>query len=235
VNAEAARNTTVPAAPAGASESGLKMVLTMAGIGLVCGILIVLTFQLTLPTIERNKLNALERAIFQVVPGAEKKVTFEYADGALRPAEATGSGAPKYYACYDRENRLVGVALEAWGQGFQDVIRVLYGYSPSKQAVVGMKVLESKETPGLGDKIGKDPVFKSNFDSLEVAAALDGRAIAHPVVLVKRGQKTESWQIEAITGATISSRSVTQILEKSTAEAVPVILDNLAALENGAK
>jgi electron transport complex protein RnfG len=211
------------------------MVLTMGGIGLVCGILIVLTFQLTLPTIEMNKLQALERAIFQVVPGAEKKVTFEYIDGALRPAEGAASGAPKYYACYDGENRLVGVALEAWGQGFQDVIRVLYGYDPDKKAVVGMKVLESKETPGLGDKIDKDPRFKSNFDALEVALAGDGSAIAHPVVLVKYGQKTETWQIEAITGATISSRAVTQIIEKSTAEAVPVILGNLPALEHGAK
>jgi electron transport complex protein RnfG len=211
------------------------MVITMGGIGLVCGILIVLTFQLTLPTIERNKRNALEKAIFQVVPGAEKKVTFEYIDGALRPAEGAASGAPKYYACYDGENRLVGVALEAWGQGFQDVIRVLYGYSPSKRAVVGMKVLESKETPGLGDKIDKDPVFQSNFDSLLVTVAADGRAVVNPVVLVKQGQKTERWQIEAITGATISSRAVTQILEKSTAEAVPVILASLPALENGAK
>jgi electron transport complex protein RnfG len=98
-----------------------------------------------------------------------------------------------------------------------------------------MKVLESKETPGLGDKIDKDPRFKSNFDALEVALAGDGSAIAHPVVLVKYGQKTETWQIEAITGATISSRAVTQIIEKSTAEAVPVILGNLPALEHGAK
>jgi electron transport complex protein RnfG len=235
VAAEVSKTARAAAGATGDSTSALRMVATMGGIGLVCGILIVLTFQLTLPIIEKNKRDALERAIFQVVPGAQKKVAFEYADGVLKPAEDSGKGGPMYYACYDSQGRLVGVALEATGQGFQDAIHVIYGYSPAKKAVVGMKVLESKETPGLGDKIGKDPGFKSNFDSLQVAPGGETGGIAHPVVLVKHGQKTEPWQIEAITGATISSRAVAGILEKSTEATVPVIFGNLAALENGAK
>ncbi len=63
------------------------------------------------------------------------------------------------------EGRLVGVAMEAEGKGFQDTIRLIYGYSPDKQQVIGMEVLESKETPGLGDKIIKDEEFLDEFRS----------------------------------------------------------------------
>jgi electron transport complex protein RnfG len=221
---------------AGGDQSGsVRLVTTMAGIGLVCGVLIVLTFQLTFPVIEKNKTAALERAVFDVVPGAERKVTFRLVDGTLERAEPGDTGGSVIHACYDGESRLVGVAVEASGQGFQESIRLLYGYSPDQGAVVGMKVLESKETPGLGDKIGKDPGFLSNFDSLVVRLDEAGASAAQPIPLVKPGQKTAPWQIEAITGATISSRAVATILESSVAGAAPVIARNMPILEGGAK
>ena len=43
--------------------------------------------------------------------------------------------------------------------GYQDTIRVIYAYSFADRAIVGMQVLESKETPGLGDKIEIDADF----------------------------------------------------------------------------
>ena len=212
---------------------GLRMVATMGGIGLACGILIVLTFQLTLPVITRNKAEALERAIFEVVPGATGKSTFALVDGRLEPLGDEDTTAMKFYACYDDENQLVGVAMEASGSGFQDLLRIIYGYSPEKMAVVGMKVLESKETPGLGDKIEKDPQFRANFEALEARPDGAGAAIENPIVLVKPGEKTDPWQIQSITGATISSRAIATILEKSTAANVPVIFDNIETLKNG--
>jgi electron transport complex protein RnfG len=221
---------------AGGDQSGsLRLVTTMAGIGLVCGVLIVLTFQLTFPVIEKNKTAALERAVFDVVPGAERKVTFRLVGATLERVESRELGGRVYHACYDGEDHLVGVAVEASGQGFQETIRLLYGYSPYQGAIVGMKILESKETPGLGDKIGKDAEFLSNFDSLVVRLDAAGAPAAQPIPLVKPGQKTAPWQIEAITGATISSRAVAAILESSVAGAAPVIAKNMPVLEGGAK
>ncbi len=228
--------TTAPPAPAGAATvSSFRMIATMGAIGFACGMLIVLTFQLTLSRITANKIAALEKAIFEVVPGAEKKLTFKLDDDRLVPLEGEDDTAVKYYACYNGQDQLVGVALEASGQGFADIIKMLYGYSPRKHAVVGIKVLESKETPGLGDKIEKDPGFIANFDSLDVRLDKTGDNLVNPITLVKNGEKTDRWQIEAITGATISSRAVTAILQKSTAVTVPVISKNLDSLENGAK
>lgn len=220
-----------PATPA--QPSSHRMILTMGAIGFVCGLLIVLTFQLTFPVIQKNKAEALERAIFEVVPGAVTKTVFTLGDGELVAVDRE-SGA-KYYACYDDEHQLVGVAVEAEGQGFQDVLRVIYGYSPGSSAIVGLKVLDSRETPGLGDKIEKDARFRANFDSLDVTLDTGTQRVANPIALVKHGQKTEPWQVESITGATISSKAIANILKESTRVTVPVITNNLATLEEGSE
>jgi electron transport complex protein RnfG len=101
--------------------------------------------------------------------------------------------------------------------------------------VIGMKVMASKETPGLGTKIETDPAFRSNFGALDVTLSGDGQAMANPVVLVKPGKKTAPWQIESITGATISSQAIANIMEKSTAKLIPVIEKNLETLKGGAQ
>jgi H+/Na+-translocating ferredoxin:NAD+ oxidoreductase subunit G len=231
MGAEAVKQDATPTAPpVPAGTSGTKMIVTMGVLGLVCAVLIVATFQFTQPAIERNKAAALEKAIFEVLPGATSKVEFAEKDGALVP-EAAATGAVRYFAGYDDDHRLVGVAVEASGQGFADVVRLIYGYAPEKNAIIGMKVLESHETPGLGTKIETDPDFRANFDALQVKLAGTGSTIEHPIELAKNGKKTDPWQIEAITGATISSRAVTGILHDGTARAVPVIMQNLQALE----
>lgn len=220
--------------PGAGDVSSRHMIFTMGGIGLACGILIVFTFQMTYPIIKKNKAEALERAVFEVMPGAEKKSAFTLSGGTLVPAPETEDDAVRYYACYDGDQKLIGVAIEAHGQGFQDVLRVLYGYSTESGNIVGLKVLESRETPGLGDKIEKDPDFRANFDALSVELNEEGNEIVNPIILVKHGQKTESWQIESITGATISSRAIATILRKSTEETIPVIVGNRDVLAGGA-
>ncbi len=66
------------------------------------------------------------------------------------------------------------------GMGYQDFIRLLYGYSPDDQAIIGIRVLESRETPGLGDRIETDADFLSNFQRLDVALELRWDAARPP-------------------------------------------------------
>ena len=127
------------------------------------------------------------------------------------------------HAGYDDNGSLVGVAVQAQGMGYQDVIRVLYGYDPARDAIIGMQVLASKETPGLGDKIEKDPAFLANFDALDVSLAPDGQSLQHPIEAVKGGEKSQPWQIDGITGATISSKAIAGTLRESSAQWVPLI------------
>lgn len=205
------------------SPGAFRLVASMAGVGFAAGVLIVVSYQATLAKIRRNKEEALREAVLRVVPGARRLVAFSKgADGRL----ARGEGAETYYACYGERGELAGMAIEAQGQGFQDTIRLLYGYSPRTERIVGFEVLESKETPGLGDKIDSDRRFKENFRNLDVK---------HPIKLAKHGEKTQEWEIEAITGATVSSRAVEAILKASLAAAVPLIRESLPALEQGGR
>jgi len=128
---------------------------------------------------------------------------------------------PIVHAAYDKPGRLLGVALEARGAGYQDVIRVLYGYSFEDEAVVGLNVLESRETPGLGARAASDPDFLSNFDGLDVALTDDGTQLAHAIRVVRHGQKQHGWEIDGIAGATITSQAIARMVGVSAAYWIP--------------
>lgn len=213
------------------SQNSFKMLRAMVGIGLLCGLLIVLTYEGTLARIEKLKAEALKEAIFKVIPGSSISKAFLFHDGTFMEADDKAENV--IYAGYDEDGNLMGVAIEASGMGYADVIRILYGYDPESQAVIGFHVLESKETPGLGDKIEKDQRFLDNFKSLDVSLTEDKGEVANEVITVKQGTKTEPWQIDGITGATISSRAIGDIIGKSTAKWVPVIYDNIEVFKQG--
>lgn len=205
------------------------MYRAMVGIGILCGLLIVVVYEWTRPVIERNKAEALQRAIFQVLPAADSSTTFVLVDDErFQPVEGPApEGAALVYAGYDEQDQLIGVAVEAQGMGYQDVIRVIYGYSFADDAVVGIQVLESKETPGLGTKIETDPDFLKNFERLDVALNEAMTGLAHPIESVKKGDKEQPWQVDTITGATISSKAIANLLGRSTEHWVPRIRRNL--------
>jgi electron transport complex protein RnfG len=81
--------------------------------------------------------------------------------------------------------------------------------------VVGFYVLESKETPGLGDKIEKDENFLANFKALDVSLNEEKTGLKNDVVPVKNGTKKNPWEVDSITGATISSRAIADIINTS--------------------
>jgi len=226
--------TTPVTSPLADPARSMAMLRTLVGVAAVAGTLIVVVFQLTLPIIKAKKAEALRRAVFDVLPGARRVITFRLEeDGSLRPLTSEDERAVKFYAGYGEDNQLIGVAIEAQGQGYQDVIKVLYGYTPAGQKIIGMKVLESKETPGLGDKIGKDRAFLANFDNLNAQLAQDGTKLEHTFEVVKPGAKKNPWQIDGITGATISSKAIGRLLNDSAPRRLPPVLKNVSRLKEG--
>ena len=230
---EPVSRTSPPAPIAQDNTTGLSMIMTMGVLGLLCAILIVLAYRSTYAAIAANKARYLEQAIFEVLPDTTKKITFTVDGDKLRPLAAGEQAPVEYYAGYDNQQRLTGIAVPTAGQGFQDVLKILYGYAPACHCIVGMKVLESRETPGLGDKIETDPTFRANFEALQIELTADNNTIVNPIVLVKPRQKTNPWEIDAISGATISSRAIADMLTKSTAVAIPLLEKNLTILEQG--
>ncbi|MFY0671832.1 MAG: RnfABCDGE type electron transport complex subunit G [Bacteroidia bacterium] len=210
------------------TASSKKMLFAMTLIGTVCAILIVLAYEGTKPRIERLKAEALDRAIFKVIPGISTTEAFYYTDGQLKKETESENIV---YSGYDENGNLKGVAISAVGQGYADKIKVLYGYNPNEETIVGIYVLETKETPGLGDKIEKDENFLANFKALDVSLDADFIGLVNDVVTVKNGEKNETWQIDGITGATISSRAIGNILNSSANEWAPIIQKNLETLK----
>ncbi len=179
-----------------------RMITALGLAGLLSGLAIVLVYDFTLPMVEANRARALRRAVFKVVPGSAALQKLELSDGQ------------EVYTAYDAQGLFMGYAIPAAGAGFQDTIRLIYGYDPRQQQVVGMEILESKETPGLGDKIFKDAAFQENFKAL---------AVAPEIVLVKPGSKTKAHEVDGISGATISAKAVVKILQSSNSRCLQLL------------
>jgi electron transport complex protein RnfG len=188
------------------SPSSMRLVLTLAIAGLVSGMAIIGIYESTLPTITENKARELREAVFKVLPGVSQMQALVYRDDELIVVEAPDKDEPVIYAGYDNEGSFLGYAMPAAGPGFQDTIAILYGYKPAEKLVVGMEVLESRETPGLGDKIYKDMEFVGGFSAL---------SIEPEILAVKKGTKSQPNEIDAITGATISSKAVVRIINEA--------------------
>lgn len=207
---------------AGTEASSLRMLLTLGFAGMLSGATLVGVFNVTGPRIERNRAEALEKAVYEVLPGAISRTPFVIRDGRVVELEAPGPGIPDeeaIYAGYDAEGTRLGFAIPAEGAGFQDTIRLIYGVDPTTRRLVGMRVLESKETPGLGDKIIKDQAFVGTFDDVAVDPEL---------VATKKGA-TLPHEIDAISGATISSKAVVRIINDANSR----WLDLLSATTEG--
>jgi Na+-translocating ferredoxin:NAD+ oxidoreductase subunit G len=208
----------------------VKMVGVLSGVAALSGLLIVGVFQFTAPFIDANREAMIERAIFNVVPGGVSKSAYAFENGGIGGDPALASFGERFYAVYSESGMLTGVALETSGQGYQDVIRILYGYDPSKQVVTGMTVLESKETPGLGDKIAKSPEFLANFDALDAATDPETDLLINAIAVVKYGKKENAWEIDGITGATISSKAIGAMLDRGLRESIPRLRPHLEEL-----
>jgi len=191
-------------ATAKAEPSSIKLAFTLGFAGLLSGLALVAVYEATLPTIEANKAEALRVAVFKVVKNSSAMQKLVVSGGKLAIA-AEGDKQPGIFAAYGKDGRFVGYAIPGKGNGFQDTISLLYGFDPAKKKVVGMEILESRETPGLGDKIFKDKAFVGNFSALDVDPQ---------IVVVKSGRKKPN-EVDAITGATISSKAVVKIINEA--------------------
>ena len=216
--------------PAPTMPSSRSLILVLGGIAMVSGLLVVLTYQLTLPRITHNQQMALERAIFTVLPEATVKSNYLLDESGLAPLSDDDFAKANVFAGYNEDGELTGLAMEASARGYQDVVTILYGYSLKSECVIGITVLASRETPGLGDKVDTDPDFLANFDCLDAQLNSDGTAVLNPIETVKNGKKTDPWQIDGISGATVTSKAIGNALQKSTTTMLPLLIQHRDSL-----
>ena len=207
------------AAPTRPEVPAWKLVATLAVAGALAGLLLVFVDQATREQIRENRRGAVRDAVAEVLGEPAKIVSFAVTDKGLEPEaepnyEVDTERLNRVFAGYaDAEGtRLIGFALAYQRTGFQDAIRLIFGYDPRTKKVLGVKVLEHKETPGLGDKIEQEPFL----------GPIRGQVL--DLVAVKPGKGTGGpSEVDTITGATISSGWVIKIINEAAARVGPRI------------
>ena len=217
------------------STPSAAMIRTLGLVATICGVLIVTAYEGTLDAVNANKKIALERAVFKVIPGAAKVDEYVATAAGIQPAAAAApEGAVKFYAAYDQAGALKGIAAEGAAKGYADTVRVMYAYDPARQAITGLGVVSMRETPGIGDKIYTDQAFLKNFEALDAKLAADLKGLANAIKVVKHGTKQNPWEIDAISGATVTSKAVGRGINESAQRLLPLLVPNLDKLKKGA-
>jgi electron transport complex protein RnfG len=204
------------------------MIRTLGLVATICGLIIVSAYQGTLSAVQANKQLAVERAVFKVLPSAKSIVEYQATSAGLAPVSGeVPAGALKFFAAYDASGALAGIAAEGGAKGYGDTVRILYGYGVACQCVTGFGVVSMRETPGIGDKILTDKDFLANFVALDVQLNKELSGLANEVKTVKHGTKTKAWEIDAIAGATITSRAVGRAINQSAEALLPLVAPHL--------
>lgn len=178
------------------AESWLILLL-----GLVFAVLLAGAQTSLQPTIRVNQQKALNEAVGTVVPGTVKT--------EILPV--TGYDR-EVFRCLDGDGKLIGWAIDAAGMGFADKIRAVVGLSADAETITGLKVIENVETPGLGNKVAGEP--RSESDKVW-ADQYKGLSAGMETTVVKRTPVKGKNEVQAVTGATISSKAVADLANKA--------------------
>ncbi len=172
----------------------MKEVVKITGIltstCIICAFLLSFVSGIAIEKIEMNKQKRVEDAITNLAPYAKK-------------IEEVKLNNEIIYNLFNNKNKIVGYAFVAEGQGYQGKIKILSVIDVSLKKLEGIEIVESVETPGLGAKI-KGALFKNKFKNLNISKTIE----------CLKDDPTKDNQIKSITGATVSSRAVTNILNK---------------------
>lgn len=166
-----------------------RLIITLTVIGLVSALALSFVYLWTTPKINEHQARAKELAIKAVLPGAEE----------IKEVNKDGK---TFYEGFKSGGR-VGVAMVAEGGGFQGTIELMLGADPDNGKIYGIQILNHAETPGLGANIETED-YRNNFAKKPFG---DYRVVKRPA--------TDPMEVEAISGATISSEKVTNIVEKA--------------------
>jgi electron transport complex protein RnfG len=172
----------------------LKIALNLVIIYIIGGGLLAVMYAYTAPLIYKNGIKAKQEALKKIMPEAdaiEKMGTWTIHDHT----------ADYYRAKKDAAD--CGYLIESYGKGYSGYIHVLIA-ADTAFLVKRIGILSHTETPGLGDEI-ETARFKDQFANKNASQ-----------MKVIKGQTDVN--IQAISGATISTRAVTEDAVKNALE-----------------
>jgi electron transport complex protein RnfG len=177
----------------------IKTGMTLALIAAVCTTLVAATYQSTKDRIAANEKALLEQSLQPALAGVFYDSSVSESRLILRaPHELPGNDAAIIYRVFAEKKPVAALFAVTARDGFSGPIRILLGVDISGK-VTGVRILQHRETPGLGDKIESarsDWVFQ-----------FDGRAIGNPV-LTAWAIKDDGGDFDQLTGASVTPRAV---------------------------
>ena len=164
------------------------------------GLLIAVTSAGLSPRIRQNEINKRNRLVSALLPEAKNFIPLDE-QIEIQPFRGKKENIEVYKAVSEA-GECVGWSFEAVGSGFADKIKLVVALDGDLEKIAGYDVLSSNETPGFGDRI-KNNYYRDQFKG----------APAEELKLVTVGNpnKIDS-EIVAISGATISSEAVVDIM-----------------------
>ena len=145
----------------------------------IAGIALSVTYIFTAPKIEEQKRLEINEALKEVLPKATE----------FKEVSKTVEGKTETFYIGLKDNLRIGAAFIASPTGYSGPIEMMVGIN-NQGIISGVKIISIKETPGLGMN-AEDPKFLKQFKG--------------------KGEKDKlkaKLDIQAITGATITSQSV---------------------------
>lgn len=163
-----------------------KITLNLVIIYLIGGIILAAVYAKTSPIMYRNAVLEKEAALRKLMPEADH--IEKIGDWTIHDKHAE-------YFIARKNTATTGYIIQSFGKGYSSYINTLIAVD-TEFRIQKISILGHAETPGLGDEIEEDS-FKDQFA---------GKDPEHMKVL-----KTETTEyVQAISGATISSRAVAE-------------------------
>jgi Na+-transporting NADH:ubiquinone oxidoreductase subunit C len=173
-----------------------------------------LVHELTKERVERNQAARLQRAVLEAagiaVPPLYSDVLALYDSRVEAESRSIEAGAvytikPELGAAEGG-----GYVIAQTGPGLWGRIIALVGFEADRKTLTGLSFLEQSETPGLGARIDEE-WFKAQF-----------RGKRGPFTTVPEGESSQADQFDAISGATLTSNAVRDILNAAAEKAAGI-------------
>ena len=185
---------------------GAKGGVTLAVIAAICTTLVAATYRLTTERIAANERAWLEKSLTPALGDIDFEGSISESRLVLEPPhDLPGDDAAIIYRAYSGGAPVAALFAVTARGGYTGPIRILVGVDVAR-TVTGVRILEHRETPGLGD--GIEP---SRSDWVH---QFDGRSLGDPPAAAWQ-LRVDGGQFDQLTGASVTPRAVVKAIRET--------------------
>ena len=180
--------------------------VTLAAIAAVCATLVAATYRLTTERIAANERAWLEQSLTPALGSVEYDGNLLESRRVLEPPHGLpGNDEAIIYRAYSGGEPVAALFAVTARGGYTGPIRILVGVDTTG-AVTGVRILEHRETPGLGDGI---EASRSDW-----VYQFDGRSLGDPPIAAWQ-LRVDGGQFDQLTGASVTPRAVVKAVRET--------------------